>query len=670
MNIMMKKSTYNKSDLEKILNCLPGMAYRCLYDEDWTMKFVSEGCKHLTGYQEEEILENAALSYKEIIHAADRDKVNKEVTQGVKDHGSYNIEYRIFTKEGEMKWVWEQGRAIYDKNDNVKYLLGFITNITNRKLNYNELKDTKERLELAVQGANLGVWDWNIKTGRININKNWTDMLGFDQDDIDPIVDEWERLIHPDDKDNVYNNLKEHLAGETKYYSVEHRLATKEGGYKWVRDIGKVFKRDKEGNPLRAVGIHLDIDDAKRIEKQLRASEEKFRTYIENAPIGVFVVDYEGNILEVNDHAAKMTGYGEEELKNLTLFELTARSEKETKYYLRNFKRKGQIEIEGKFIKKNDEQFYAKVNGIVIDEDKFLGFVEDIDKRIKMRNRLKRQKAYFEQLFNESTEGIVLLNNKGIILKVNNHFLEIYGYDRDEVVGENIDDLITPPDRKEEGIYYTEEVMAGNDIKEESVKVTKSGERIHVSIHAFPIKLDEGQIGIYGIYNDITERKKEEEKRRYLSFHDQLTDLYNRRYFENEMERLGGSRKTPISMIIADIDGLKEVNDTKGHQWGDKHIKNTADIISGVTRQEDIVARIGGDEFAILLPETDEKGTHKVIDRIKESIEFRNKSAEVPLSISIGYSVQENKDGNLEENFKKADKMMYHRKRNKKHNSC
>lgn len=662
---MIKKSTYNKSDLEKILDCLPGMAYQCLYDEDWTMQFVSEGCKQLTGYQEEEILENAALSYKEIINEADRDKVNKEVTQAVKDHGSYNVEYRIFTKEGKMKWVWEQGRAIYDQKDNVKYLLGFITNITNRKLNYDELKETKERLELAVQGANLGVWDWNIKTGRIDVNQNWTDMLGFKQEEIDPIIDEWESLIHAEDKDKVYDNLNKHLAGESDYYSVEHRLETKEGEYKWVRDIGKVFQRDKDGNPLRAVGIHLDIDDTKQIEKQLRASERKFRTYIENAPIGVFVVDYEGNILEVNNHAAKMTGYNEEELQNLTLFDLTTRAEKEIKYYLKSFKRKGQIEIEDKFIKKNGEQFYARVNGKVIDENKFLGFVEDIDKRIKIRNRLKRQKAYFEQLFNESTEGIVLLNNKGIILKVNEHFLEIYGYKREEVVGENIDDLITPPKRKEEGVYYTEQVMAGNDIKEESVKMTKSGEKIHVSIHAFPIKLNEGQIGIYGIYNDITERKKEEEKRRYISFHDQLTELYNRRYFENEMERLEGSRKTPISMIVADIDGLKKVNDTKGHRWGDQYIKKAADIISEVTRKEDIVARIGGDEFAILLPETDEKSTQKVINRIKESIKLRNESDEIPLSISIGYSVNENNEGNLEENFKKADKMMYHKKHKK-----
>ncbi|MGM0446489.1 MAG: diguanylate cyclase, partial [Bacillota bacterium] len=313
--------------------------------------------------------------------------------------------------------------------------------------------------------------------------------------------------------------------------------------------------------------------------------------------------------------------------------------------------------------------FYAKVNGIMIGENKFLGFVEDIDRRVKMENRLKKQKAYFEQLFNESTEGIVLLNNKGTVLKVNNFFLNIFGYNRDEVLGENIDELITPEDKRDEGVYYTEEVMDGKDIIEESIRKTKSGKTINVSIHAFPIKLDEGQIGIYGIYNDITERKKQEEKRRFLSFHDQLTELYNRRYFENEMERLDNSRKTPISIIVGDLDGLKDVNDNYGHRAGDEYIKHTADIIKDVTRSEDIVARIGGDEYAVLLPQTNEKDVCKVIERISSQIDFYNKESENPIGISIGYAVKKSKDENLEEVFKRADAMMYRQKRKHKRSS-
>ena len=666
---MTEKATYTKSDLEQILDCLPGMAYQSLYDKHWTMEYVSEGCESLLGYQKEEIIENAQTAYNKIIHPDDRAKVHNQIKKAAENNTSFNIEYRIYTKKGTMKWVWEQGRAIYDQDNQVKYLLGFITNITNRKLNYNELKETKNRLELAVQGANLGVWDWNIKTGRININENWTEMLGFDPDEIDPVVDEWERLIHEEDKDKVNERLNEHLAGESDFYSVEHRLKTKDGDYKWVKDIGKVFNRDENGNPKRAVGIHLDIDETKRVEKQLRESEEKFRTYIENAPVGVFVVNFAGQIIEVNQQSCEMTGFSKNALKNKSIYELTTREQKEIDYYLKKFKQKEQIELEDKFIKQNGDHFYARINGIVIDNDKFLTFVEDIDKRTKMRKRLKTQKAYFEQLFNESTEGIVLLNNKGIFLKVNNHFLEIFGYERDEVLGKNIDDLITPSERREEGIYYTEEVMDGNDIKEESVRETKSGKKIHVSIHAFPIKLEEGQIGIYGIYNDITERKEEEKKRRYISFHDQLTDLYNRRYFENEMERLDVSRKIPISIIIADIDGLKKVNDTYGHQKGDDYIKRAADIIADVTRKEDILARIGGDEFAALLPETSKMATKKIIDRIKEKLTSNNHKNEIPLSISIGYSVKEDRNEELEEILKQADAMMYNKKRNKKHSS-
>ena len=666
---MIRKDNYNKKDIKKILNSLPGMAYQCLYDENWTMKFISKGCFGLTGYKANDLLDNNNISYSDVILRKDREKVRKTIKKAVSDKRRFKIEYRIKTKEDEEKWVWEQGSAIYDEHGNVNYLLGFITDITENKLKNRSLKETKRRLEMAIKGANLGIWDWNIENETITINNNWAEMLGYQKSDIKPKLSEWERLLHPNDEKLVLKKLQEHLEGKSEYYEAEQRLRTNDNKYKWIRDIGKVFERDENGKPVRAVGIHLDIDKTKRMNNILKESERKFRKYINNAPVGIFVTDEKGNINEINKQAVKMTGYKKDKLLEMSLYDLSAREDRAINFFMKKFKSKEKIELEDKFIKKNGEIFYAKVNGIVIGENKFLGFVEDIDRRVKTENRLKKQKAYFEQLFNESTEGIVLLNNKGTVLKVNDFFLNIFGYNREEVKGENIDELITPEDKRDEGVYYTEQVMDGKDIIEESIRKTKSGEHINVSIHAFPIKLEEGQIGIYGIYNDITARKTEEEKRKFLSFHDQLTELYNRRYFENEMERLNNSRKTPISIIVGDLDGLKDVNDNFGHRAGDKYIKDTADIIRNVTRNEDIVARIGGDEYAVLLPETDEEDVKRVIERISSKIEFRNKRKNNSISISIGYAVKNSDNEDLEKIFRRADAMMYRNKRKNKRTS-
>ncbi|MFO7815508.1 MAG: PAS domain S-box protein [Halanaerobiales bacterium] len=662
---MINKSTYQKDDFKKILDSLPGMAYQCLYNKEWTMKYISQGCFNLTGYSAAEILEDKEISYGNMILTEDKDSVWKKVTEAVENKDSYNLEYRIKTQNGKVKSVWEQGRGIYDESGKIKYLLGFISDITFQKKRNKKLRETKKRLELAVEVANLGIWEWDLTSNKLDINENWTSMLGYDVSDIEPTIDSWYNLLHDEDKGKVNEELNKHLEGKTEYYEVEHRLETKDGDYKWIREIGKVFERDEDSNPLRAVGIHLDIDDKKKAQKKLKENEKKFRTYIENAPVGVFVVNEKGEIKEVNRQACQMTGYSKEELLNKKLFELSTKSKRQIKYILKKFKKEEKIELEERFKAKNGHLFYARVNGIMIGENQFLGFVEDIDQKVKISNRMRRQKAYFEQLFNESTEGIVLLNNKGVILKVNDHFLEIFGYSREKALGEYIDKLITPEEKKEEGIYYTQKVMDGNDIKTESIRKTNSGEIINVSIHAFPIKLDEGQIGIYGIYNDITERKKEEAKRRYLSFHDQMTGLYNRRYFENEMERLSNSRKIPTSIIIADIDWLKQINDTFGHRSGDQHIVDAAEITSEIIREEDILARIGGDEFAILLPETNKVETKKIINRITEKIKLHNKTAEHKLSISLGYAVRKNKNTELEEIFNKADTMMYREKKGK-----
>lgn len=128
---------------------------------------------------------------------------------------------------------------------------------------------SEERLELAVQGANLGLWDWNYQTGEMFINDRWAEMLGYQRHELDLHQDTWERLVHPDDFPQAQTLLNEHLAGKTPFYQTEYRLRTKSGDWCWVLDSGKVVERDPNGHPRRVSGTHLDITKRKQFEEQL-----------------------------------------------------------------------------------------------------------------------------------------------------------------------------------------------------------------------------------------------------------------------------------------------------------------------------------------------------------------------------------------------------------------
>jgi len=147
--------------------------------------------------------------------------------------------------------------------------------ITERKERERQIQELKDRLELAVEGAELAVWDWNVKTDEVEFNDQWAEMLGYDPANIDGHLDAWKQRVHPDDFPEVESILESHLAGETNYYDSEYRLKTVNGECKWVRDIGKVVERNDDGDPVRAVGIHLDIDERKRREQELKESKEQ-----------------------------------------------------------------------------------------------------------------------------------------------------------------------------------------------------------------------------------------------------------------------------------------------------------------------------------------------------------------------------------------------------------
>jgi diguanylate cyclase (GGDEF)-like protein len=161
---------------------------------------------------------------------------------------------------------------------------------------------------------------------------------------------------------------------------------------------------------------------------------------------------------------------------------------------------------------------------------------------------------------------------------------------------------------------------------------------------------------------DISEEKKKEEEIKYLLFHDELTGIYNRRFFEEELQRLDSRRQLPLTIIMIDVNGLKLINDNYGHQIGDLLLQKTAENLKLSVREEDIVARFGGDEFAVLLPQTSAAKAKAIADRIRNQCSQTDIAGQ-PISLGIGYAAKVKVEENINEIFKLADDLMYQDKK-------
>jgi len=189
-----------------------------------------------------------------------------------------------------------------------EYVGGYLRDISARKKAEKELRDSEERYHLALHGAGLGTWDWNIKTGRTIFNRRWAEMLGYRLEELEPDVKTWEKLVHPEDLPEAMKRLQNHFSGLTSFYTVEHRLKMKSGEWLWVLASGTVFERDADGHPVRSVGIHLDIDERKRADTLLHEQRAMLEGILNSIPQAVFWKDRTSRYLGCNRVFAEAAG--------------------------------------------------------------------------------------------------------------------------------------------------------------------------------------------------------------------------------------------------------------------------------------------------------------------------------------------------------------------------
>ena len=224
------------------------------------------------------------------------------------------IEEEMIKKNADLK---EEIQANMKKLEEINALLK--REIVEGKRTMEELKVNEERLNFALESSGEGVWDWNARTNEMIYSKGWMSMLGYNDAEIQNSFSEWDKLLHPDDKESAYLNLNMYLEGLVPFYESEYRLLTKDESYKWILSKGKIISWTSDGMPLRVIGTHSDINSRKLMEQELREAKERFSNVIEYSQDA----SYRRNILSdkydyMSPVIEKLTGYTPEEMLEMT----------------------------------------------------------------------------------------------------------------------------------------------------------------------------------------------------------------------------------------------------------------------------------------------------------------------------------------------------------------
>jgi len=284
----------------------------------------------------------------------------------------------------------------------------------------------------------------------------------------------------------------------------------------------------------------------------------------------------------------------------------------------------------------------------------------ELGERKRAEEALGQSEEKYRTLFEESRDAIYITAKDGRFVDINQFTLDLFGYPREELMQLNIRALYVYP---EDRAHFQQEIEQKGSVREYEAKFCKKdGTPMDCLLTASVWRASNGNIiGYQGIIRDITEHKRTEQQILYLSFHDKLTDLYNRAYFEEELKRLDTERQLPISVIMGDVNSLKLINDAFGHHEGDKLLRRMAQILKTICRKQDLIARLGGDEFAVFLPKASQKAAMEVTKRIRLACSQASQNP-VQLSIALGVCTKEDPTRDIQEILREAEDRMYRNK--------
>jgi diguanylate cyclase (GGDEF)-like protein/PAS domain S-box-containing protein len=551
------------------------------------------------------------------------------------------------------------------------------------------LRQSREQLQLAINGVNDGIWDWNLLTNEVYFSPKWKEMLGYQDAELKNSFATFESLLHPDDKTRVLQFIDRYLHGEISLYAIEFRFKSRDGSWRWILARGEALK-DNAGKPYRMAGSHTDITERKLAEKSLLTESQKNIALLRNASDGIHIIDLNGNIIEASESFCVMLGYRRDELigQNITLWDDQFHADELQKIIMEHCAENKRILFETYHRRRDGTTFPVEVSGHAIrlsDAPVMFYSSRDISERNQLQNNLRQEISFIDAILHSAGSLIIVIDRTGRIVRFNKSAEEFTGYSMSEVTHQPYfwrHFLLPEQQRQVENVF--EAALCGSiKTRFENFWVSRDGEKRLFDWSNTLLRDAEGNMQfLIAIGTDMTERHEMENQIRQLAYYDTLTRLPNRRLLNDRLiQSLAQSKRSGHygALLFLDLDNFKPLNDKHGHEVGDLLLREVADRMKNCIREMDTVARFGGDEFVVLLVElnTDETEAARqakiVAEKIRATLSTpylltvtRDSGTENTIehhcSASIGATLFINHEKPVDEILKQADVAMYQAK--------